>query len=204
MTKTQLKVLDLLGKETGSLELNLIEKPMSISHYNVAREFYRKFGRKFTAHTKTRSEVRGGGCKPHAQKGTGRARQGSIAAPNLRKGGVAFGPRAKSPRFKLNKKYKRQVLKSLIQSYGDRIILLEDVEGLKKTKEIVAFINKVGAKESYLLVVRDQDKDFLKSSRNIPKVRVVKLTDLNVKDITEVKKVIFLKSAFQMFLERVS
>jgi large subunit ribosomal protein L4 len=139
-----------------------------------------------TAATKTRPEVRGGGRKPWRQKGTGRARHGSTRSPIWRGGGIVFGPRPHSYRMALPKKLRRLALKSALSSKvkdGTLVVLDRLVMEAPKTKEIVKVLSNLNTGRKVLLVLDSPDGNIIKSARNIPGVKTLNASQLNVYDI---------------------
>ena len=154
--------------------------------------------RQGTQSTLTRSEVRGGGCKPWRQKGTGRARQGSIRAPQWTHGGVALGPKPRDYSYSLNKKVKRLALKSALSSKVlDSEMIVVDAITLEeiKTKNVVNMLNALGTDSKTLIVMPAVDEKVIKSSRNIPGVKTTLVNTLNVYDILNCDKMIVVKDA---------
>ncbi len=159
-----------------------------------------------TACTKTRGEVRGGGRKPWRQKGTGRARQGSIRAPHWVGGGVVFGPKPRDYSFKLNKKQRRLALKMALSTRAQegKLLVVEDF-GLTriKTKDFVAFLKGLGVEDA-LVVVPERDEIVEKSARNLPTVKVLAVEGLNVYDILDHEYLIIKREALPKIEERLS
>ncbi|NPB09263.1 MAG: 50S ribosomal protein L4 [Thermodesulfobacteria bacterium] len=159
-----------------------------------------------TACTKTRGEVRGGGRKPWRQKGTGRARQGSIRAPHWVGGGVVFGPKPRDYEFKLNKKQRRLALKMALSSRAQegKVLVVDDF-GLSeiKTKKLVEFLKNLGAEDA-LIVVPERDEVLEKSARNLPTVKVLAVEGLNVYDILDYEYLIVKREALPKIEERLS
>ena len=154
--------------------------------------------RQGTHKTKTRTEVRGGGRKPWKQKGTGRARQGSIRSPQWRGGGVVFGPTPRSYNLKMNKKVRRLALKSALSFKvleNEMVVLNELTLAAPKTKEMVAVLNKLEADKKVLLIVGAENNHVLLAARNIPSVKVIPATQVNVLDLLDARKVIFTQDA---------
>ena len=151
-----------------------------------------------TASTKTRSEVSGGGAKPWRQKGTGRARAGSIRAPQWRGGGVAHGPQPKIYELILPKKMKRKALLSALSAKAKdkEIVILEDLK-LKepKTKTAVGLVAKLPVKGRSLLVIEDKDEVVQKSVRNLPTVNLEILRNLNTLTVLSRDSLILTKGA---------
>ena len=154
--------------------------------------------RQGTHKTKTRTEVRGGGRKPWKQKGTGRARQGSIRSPQWRGGGVVFGPTPRSYNLKMNRKVRRLALKSALSFKvleNEMVVLNELTLAAPKTKEMVAILNKLEADKKVLLVVGAENNHALLAARNIASVKVIPATKVNVLDLLDARKVIFTQDA---------
>lgn len=156
--------------------------------------------RQGTHDTKGRSEVRGGGRKPWRQKGTGRARQGSIRATQWRGGGIVFGPTPRSYSYKLNKKVRRLALKSVLsEKVADNNMIVVDAFKLEapKTKAFNDVINAINATNKTLFVVAP-DEDFenaFKSMRNIPTMMMLTADGINVYDIVNANKIVFTEAA---------
>ncbi|MDF2954329.1 MAG: Ribosomal protein L4 [Thermodesulfobacterium sp.] len=158
-----------------------------------------------TACTKTRGEVRGGGRKPWPQKHTGRARQGSIRAPQWVGGGVVHGPKPRSYEFKLNKKVRRLGLKMALSSraLANRVYVAEEfpVKDKPKTKILKEFLDSLGINDA-LIVVPERDMKLEKSVDNLPKVKVLAVEGLNVYDILNHQNLILAKDALPKIEER--
>ncbi len=160
--------------------------------------------RQGTQSTKTRSEVRGGGAKPWKQKGTGRARQGSIRAPQWIKGGIALGPKPRSYYYTLNKKVKRLALKSVLSSK----VLENDLTVLDtfnfseiKTKNMVKVLDNLKVDKKALIVIPENDVNVQKSAHNIPGVKVCLVNTINVYDLVKYTKLIMTKQAVEKIEE---
>jgi large subunit ribosomal protein L4 len=183
----QLDVYNLEKNKVGSIDLDpaIFEAPVRqhLLHTVVSWQLTKK--RAGTSSTKERGEVSGGGKKPWKQKHLGRARQGSIRAPQWRKGAVVFGPKPKDWSYNVNKKTKRAALISSLSlkfSEGRMLALNEISLPSIKTKQVGEFIKKFELK-SALIIVGGKNENLLKSSRNIPNVKVLKIEGLNVYDI---------------------
>ena len=176
------------GAKTGDMEISdaifAAEINKTVLHSVVVNQLANK--RQGTQSTKTRTEVAGGGIKPWRQKGTGRARQGSIRAPQWTGGGVALGPKPRSYRYSLNKKVKRLAMKSALSAkYADyKIFVIDDlsVEEIK-TAKIAALLKGLELNEKALIVTADADEKVYKSARNIKGVTPAHVGTLNVYDI---------------------
>ena len=151
-----------------------------------------------THKTKGRSEVRGGGRKPWKQKGTGRARQGSIRSPQWKGGGIVFGPTPRSYGFKLPKKVRRLAIKSALSSkvLDNEIIVLDSLSiAAPKTKEIKALLNNLKIDRKALVVTAEYDDNVALSVRNLPNAKFVSAEGINVLDVLGYDKLIITKDA---------
>ena len=156
--------------------------------------------RQGTHKTKVRSEVAGGGRKPWRQKGTGRARQGSIRSPQWRGGGTVFGPTPRSYSYKLPKKVRRLAIKSALSSkvLEENILVLESLAfEAPKTKDFKGVLNALSVDSKALIVTADLDENVALSARNIPGVTVVTADGINVLDVLNHDKLIMTKAAVE-------
>ena len=183
-------VLSVDGKKVKELELNEnvfgIEPNENIVHSVIVN--YLANQRQGTQNTKTRAEVSGGGRKPWRQKGTGRARQGSIRAPQWIKGGIALGPRPRSYSYKINKKEKRLAIKSILSSkVAEKELVVLDKLELKeiKTANMVKVLNNVKAEGKTLILLPANNENVLKSSRNIEGVKTLTVDTINAYDLVK-------------------
>lgn len=188
------------GNKVGDIELNEnvfgVEVRPDVMHKVVVN--YLANQRQGTQSTKTRTEVRGGGIKPWRQKGTGRARQGSIRAPQWVGGGVALGPKPRDYRYSVNKKVRRLALKSALSSKvaENEIIVLEELNlGEIKTKNVVQILKNLGVTEKALIVLPENDKNVVMSARNIKGVDTTFVGSINTYDVLNHTKCIILKDA---------
>jgi len=153
-----------------------------------------------TRDTKTRGEVRGGGAKPYRQKGTGRARQGSIRAPHYAGGGAVFGPHQRDFTSKVNRKMRRLALRSALsdRARDGRIVVVEDLAfEVPKTKEAQALLRSTGIVGKVLVVLEDLNENAWRSFRNLPEAHVVTVDQLNVYDILARDWMLFTKAALE-------
>lgn len=149
--------------------------------------------RQGTQSTKTRSEVRGGGRKPWRQKGTGRARQGSIRAPQWIKGGIALGPKPRSYKYKVNKKEKKLAIKSILSSKVlDQDFVVVDKFDFKeiKTKQMANAMKNLKIEDKALIMLATGDEKVQKSARNLEGVRTSSVSTINVFDLLKYKKLV--------------
>lgn len=193
-------VFDMTGKELSKMELSEsvfgITPNAAAMHSMVVN--YLANQRQGTQSTLTRAEVRGGGRKPWRQKGTGNARQGSIRAPQWRKGGVAFGPKPRDYTYSINKKVRRLAIKSAFSTkvIDNNIIVLDKLEMSDyKTKDMVKVLGALGVNKKALIVMPATDQKVVKSASNIPGVKVSLINTLNVYDILNYDKFIVVKDA---------
>ena len=153
--------------------------------------------RQGTQSAKTRAEVRGGGIKPWRQKGTGRARQGSIRAPQWIKGGVVFAPKPRDYRMSIPKSMRRVAMLSALTSkvQNDEMVVLDSLTlEAPKTKEVVKMLNAFNAKKT-LIITAEANETVYKSARNIEGVAVLPVNNINVYDLLKYTKVIMTKDA---------
>ncbi|HAA90131.1 MAG: 50S ribosomal protein L4 [Thermoanaerobacterales bacterium 50_218] len=188
------------GVRIGDIELqeDVFGIPVNehVLHQAVVR--YLAGRRRGTASTKTRGEVSGGGRKPWRQKGTGRARAGSIRSPIWRGGGIVFGPKPRSYAQDLPRKVRRLALKSALSSRaqdGDIVVIEEFRVEEPKTKRVVKLLEALEAERKVLLVTGEKDRNLQLASRNLPGVRVVLADHLNPYDVLAADKVVLTKDA---------
>ncbi len=196
------------GEDAGEATLELkVAKPENAEHI-VHRALVRQLNnaRQGTASTKTRSEVRGGGRKPWRQKGTGRARAGSIRSPLWRGGGVIFGPKPRDYSTKMNRKERRLALRTAFSARVEDMIVVENFAAeleRPKTKEVIAALERwgVSADEKVLLILKEVSDNVNLSTRNIAKVKLIKATNLNVADILHANKIVVSQDALSQIQE---
>lgn len=201
-----LKVLDMAGKEVGSVELAeaVFGAEVNTAVLHTAVRIHLMNQRQGTQSTLTRTEVSGGGRKPWRQKGTGRARQGSTRAPQWRHGGVALGPKPRDYRLQMNKKMKKVALISALSSKvkNDEIIILDTIKTDEyKTKTMVNMLNAVGAKKKTLVVLSEPESKVIRSMSNIPGVRTVQANNVSVYDVLNCDTFILVKAAAEKLEE---
>ena len=188
------------GSNAGEVELNEavfgIEPNTHVLHEAVVMQ--RASLRQGTHAVKNRSAVRGGGRKPWRQKGTGRARQGSIRSPQWVGGGVVFGPTPRSYSYKLPKKVRRLALRSALSSKvkEENIFVLEQLAlDAPKTKEIINLLDALKVDEKALIVTADTNETIARSANNLQTVKVLTVEELNVLDILTYDKLVITKDA---------
>lgn len=190
---TNFKLMDQNGNQAGEVALNdnvfSVEPNEAVVFDAIIRQ--RAGKRQGTSKVRNRSAVRGGGKKPWRQKGTGRARQGSIRAPQWRGGGIVFGPTPRSYAYSMPRKQRRLAIKSVLSQkvLDQNLVVLDKLTmAAPKTKDFVAILNGLKL-EGKVLVVSD-DKNVQLSAKNLPKVKVVPVNSLNVEDTVNYDKLV--------------
>ncbi len=187
-------VLDITGKKVSQIELADtvfgIEVNETVVHQVLVNFLANQ--RQGTQSTKTRAEVRGGGIKPWRQKGTGRARQGSIRAPQWIKGGIALGPKPRDYRYKLPKKVKQLAIKSVLTSKlaEGKLVIVDSMNLAEvKTKKMVEVLNNLDAKKA-LVVLNEKNLNVQASTRNIEGVKAITVNTINIFDLLKYEKLV--------------
>jgi len=205
----KLKIQDSKGKSQGELEVKfeLIENSKGEQAVHDAVTAYRAAQRSGTACTKTVGEVRGSNKKPWKQKGTGRARAGSVRSPLWPGGGVVFGPKPRDFTKKINKKTRQLALRKALSERlkaGD-VLVVDDLKiSAPKTKEMVALLAALKLDGTTLIVQPDINKNLLLASRNIPDLTVTTSDNLNTYDVLRPDKLVFTKSSFEKIEARLA
>ena len=208
MTNLTLNVHTADGKTNGSVELpaELFDREASIPLMHQVVTAQLAAARQGTHATKTRGMVRGGGKKPFRQKGTGRARQGSIRAPHFTGGGIVHGPQPRSYGQRTPKKMIKAALAGALtdRARNDRIHLIEElVPGQKpSTKSARTFIERLTDRKSVLLVIGREDVNSRLSARNLPGVTILEPAQLNTYDVLNADDVVFSVEALHTFINR--
>lgn len=191
----KIDVYDIKGKKVSEVELNDevfgIEPNEELVHAAVVN--YLANQRQGTQSTKTRAEVRGGGRKPWRQKGTGRARQGSIRAPQWIKGGIALGPKPRSYRYTINKKERRLAIKSVLSSkvLENELTVVDKIAFDEiKTKNMVTALNNLKVEGKALIMLPEKNENVQKSARNIKGVKTTLVNTINVYDLLKYNKLV--------------
>ncbi|MEC9338330.1 MAG: 50S ribosomal protein L4 [Actinomycetota bacterium] len=176
------------GSTAGTVNLDDtifgIEPNLAVLHQVVMAQLAAR--RSGSANTKTRAEVRGGGAKPFRQKGTGRARQGSIRAPQFTGGGIVHGPKPRSYRQKVNKKMTQLALRSALsdRAQSERVVVVDAWHfESPRTKDAISALENLGLEGKIMMVVTANDDSTMKSFRNLPSVQLVEAAELNAYDI---------------------
>ncbi|MEK1363728.1 50S ribosomal protein L4 [Limosilactobacillus fermentum] len=194
------------GSQNGTVELNdsvfSVEANESAEFDAILRQ--RASLRQGTHAVKNRSAVRGGGKKPWRQKGTGRARQGSIRAPQFRGGGIVFGPTPRSYNYALPRKVRQLAIKSALSQKvaNDKFVVVDGLNfDAPKTKEFAGVMNNLKVSERVLVVVTDEDKNAQLSARNLSKTTVVTPAGVNILNVVDAQKIIITQSALSQVEE---
>ena len=202
----KIDVYDVSGKKVKDLSLNEkvfgIEPNTTVVHSSVVN--YLANQRQGTQNTKTRSEVSGGGRKPWRQKETGRARQGSIRAPQWIKGGIALGPKPRSYVYKMNKKEKALAIKSVLSSKVlEKELVVVDKFNFKeiKTAEMVKTLANLKVEGKALILLPANDENVQKSSRNIKGVKTLTVDTINVYDLVKYNKLVVVEDTVKKLEE---
>ncbi|MFH0771241.1 MAG: 50S ribosomal protein L4 [Candidatus Omnitrophota bacterium] len=198
----EIAVYNTKGQSVGKMELdkNIFNGKVNEAVIYQAIKMYEANLRQGTASTKTRSEVSGGGKKPWKQKGTGRARAGTIRSPLWRGGGVVFGPKPRDYSYSLPKKVKRiALISSLNSKFNDNeLLVLEDMKiPTPKTKQIADVLKNLKAGRKSLLALDDMDEMLIRASRNIPGLLLRDYKALNAYEVIKQHKLILTKKALE-------
>ena len=202
---TGIKVYNMKGAVVGEMELNDnvfgVDYNESLIHQAVVTRLANE--RQGTKSTLTRSEVRGGGVKPWRQKGTGRARQGSIRAPQWIKGGVVFAPKSRDFSKKMNAKAKTGALLSAVSKKlaDGELLIVDEIKAEGKTKEMAACRKAMNLDKSALIVMSESDAMVVRAAANLPRVSTMAVDLLNTYDVVANAKVVMTKAAVEKFQE---
>lgn len=202
----KLSVLNLKGEKTGDISLNKElwgMEPNDAVLYD-AITLSRNSLRQGTASTKTRSEVSGGGRKPWRQKGTGRARQGSIRAAQWYHGGVVFGPQPRDYDKKMNRKERRLALKSALayKAIENELVVIDSFRlESAKTKEVVGVLENLKVSKNVLIVVDELEENMVLATRNLSNVILLQVSEINTLDIVSADYMVITEKAIKMIEE---
>ena len=201
----QVKLFDMNAKEVGELTLNDqlfdVEYNEPVIHQAIVTRLANN--RQGTKSTLTRSEVRGGGIKPWRQKGTGRARQGSIRSPQWIKGGVVFAPKPRDFSKKMNVTAKRVAMFSALSQKirENEVIFLDNLTSTGKTKEMVNLLKKFELSKTVLFVMDNSDEMVLRASANVKEITTIPVEQLNTYDVVRNAKVVITRDAVKKIEE---
>ena len=205
---TNFTVLDWQGKEAGESSIDLKTAKESsaadLLHRAVLRQ--QAHSRQGTASTLTRSEVRGGGRKPYKQKGTGRARQGSIRTPLRPGGGITFGPKPRQYNLEMNRKERRLALRTALMSRISDSKIIKDFGSkleVPKTSEIISLLKRVGIdSDEKILIILNRPSEIIKRSiRNLEKIKLISADQLNVFDLLNANSLVIGEDALSTIKE---
>ena len=205
------KILSTQGSQLGEMELQgsvfNVEPNTHVMYLALKRQLNN--ARAGLASAKTRAEVSGGGKKPWKQKGTGRARAGSLRSPLFRGGGVIFGPKPRSYDTALPQKARKLALRSALSAKLDIITVVKDFSDIKeaKTKSMVKVLKDLNAQGKILIIAdlcAEENKNLVLSARNINSVKLILPANLNVKDLVEADTIIATESAINSITERLA
>ncbi len=203
------EILNTNGEKLGEINLNKevfgVEPNLHLMHLALRRQLNN--ARQGSACAKTRAEVSGGGKKPWKQKGTGRARAGSLRSPLFAGGGVIFGPKPRSYAFNMPQKARQLALKSALSARSEQMVVVKDFSTISepKTKLMVSALKSLNVSGKTLIVAdfkADENKNLELSARNIPSVKLILPSNLNVKDLLEADFVVITESAVNDITER--
>ena len=202
----KVEVLNIKGENVGEIELNETLFAADIAETAVYDTVKNQLAnkRQGTQSAKTRAEVRGGGRKPFRQKGTGRARQGSIRAPHYTGGGIVFAPKPRDYSYKIPKKMRRKALYSVLTSKvnENELIVLDELKlDSYKTKEANEILNNIKADKKAYIVIAENDDKIYRSFRNIEGCNVEKANLINVYDLLRHNKLVITKDAISKLEE---
>lgn len=210
MTK-EISILSTSGKQVGQIALDDkvfgVEPNLHVMHMALRRQLNNARGGNACA--KTRAEVSGGGRKPWKQKGTGRARAGSLRSPLFAGGGVVFGPKPRSYEFSMPQKARRLALKSALSARVENTVLVKDFSEITeaKTKLVAASLKAINA-EGKILIIADvkagENGQLELAARNLPNVKIILPSNLNVKDLLEADSLVMTEAAVLEITERLS
>ncbi len=203
------EILSTNGEKLGEITLNKeifeVEPNLHVMHLALRRQLNN--ARQGSANTKTRAEVSGGGRKPWKQKGTGRARAGSLRSPLFAGGGVIFGPKPRDYSFSMPQKARKLALKSALSAKESQLVVVKDFSTITepKTKLMVSALKSLKVSGKTLIVAdakAEENKNLELSARNIPSVKIILPSNLNVKDLLEADFVVMTESAVNEITER--
>ena len=205
------EILNTKGEKLGEITLNEnvfgVEPNLHVMHLALRRQLNN--ARQGSACAKTRAEVSGGGKKPWKQKGTGRARAGSLRSPLFVGGGVIFGPKPRSYAFNMPQKARQLALKSALSAKAEQLVVVKDFSTITeaKTKLMVSALKALNVSGKVLIIAdtkADENKNLELSARNIPSVKLILPSNLNVKDLIEADFVVVTESAINDITARLS
>lgn len=203
---SKLAIYNIDGEKVGELELSKEVFDVEIKEYAVHQVVVAQLAnkRQGTQSAKTRAEVSGGGKKPWRQKGTGRARQGSIRSPQWIHGGVVFAPKPRDYRMNISKTLRKVAIKSVLTSKvrEDNMLILNDISfDAPKTKNMVKVLNNLNVDSKLLLVTENVNKNVYRSSTNLQDIKIIPVNNINVYDLLRYEKLIITQGAVKRLEE---
>ena len=205
------EILSTNGEKLGEITLNEnvfgVEPNLHVMHLALRRQLNN--ARQGSACAKTRAEVSGGGKKPWKQKGTGRARAGSLRSPLFAGGGVIFGPKPRSYAFNMPQKARQLAIKSALSARNEQMVVVKDFSAITepKTKLMVSALKSLNVTGKILIVAdvkAEDNKNLELAARNIPSVKIILPSNLNVKDLLDADFVVITESAVNDITEKLS
>ncbi len=198
----QLPVYDIKGKAVGKAEVSDAVFGVSVNQdlLHQALVYHQANQRQGSSNTLTRGNVSGGGRKPFRQKGTGRARQGTIRAPHMRGGGTVFGPHPRSYRKRLPRRMRRGAIRMALSAKvaAERMLIVQNIEAIEpKTKAMAGMLAALGVSGSALVVLRDAAPETARAVRNLPRTKAVRADLLNVLDLLRYGALVITPDAVQ-------
>ncbi len=203
------EILSINGEKLGEIslakEVFAVEPNLHVMHLALRRQLNN--GRQGSACAKTRAEVAGGGKKPWKQKGTGRARAGSLRSPLFAGGGVVFGPKPRSYEISMPQKARKLALKSALSARQEQLVVVKDFSQIAqpKTKLMVSALKALNVSGKVLIIAdtkASENANLVLAARNIPSVKMILPSNLNVKDLLEADFVVMTESAVNVITER--
>jgi len=205
----ELKVVNASGEQVGTVSLKdeVFAAPANEELVHEVVTGYHANHRQGTASTKTRSEKRGTGAKPWRQKGTGRARAGTIRSPIWRGGGIVFGPKPRDYRTAVPKRKRQQALKSAlsVSLSAGKLLVVDSIECTEpKTRIIARMLNDLGVERKVLIVIAEPNREIYLAARNLASARTVPVGSLNALDVLGAENVVIERQAIDKLQRRLS
>ena len=205
----EVKVVNVGGEEVGTVSLKdeVFAAPVNEALVHEVVTGYHANRRQGTASTKTRSEARGGGAKPWRQKGTGRARAGTIRSPIWRGGGIVFGPKPRDYRMAVPKRKRQQALKSALSASlsAGSLLVVDSIECAEpKTRIVARMLNDLGVERKALIIIAEPNREMYLATRNLASARAVPVSSLNALDVLGAESVVIERQAIEELERRLS
>ena len=205
----EVKVVNVGGEEVGTVSLKdeVFAAPVNEALVHEVVVGYQANRRQGTASTKTRSEASGGGTKPWREKGTGRARAGTIRSPIWRGGGIVFGPKPRDYRKAVPKRKRQQALKSALSASlsAGSLLVVDAIECTEpKTRVIARILNDLGAERKTLIIITEPNREIYLATRNLATARAVPVSSLNALDVLGAEHIVIERQAIEKLERRLS